>query len=57
MEWELFCEEQALFCEGRASDLGERARRDWLEMAANWRLAATEPEPPFVLIPQDEAVS
>ena len=47
MEWELDCEEQALSCERRAADLGERAKQDWLEMASDWRLAATEPEPPF----------
>jgi hypothetical protein len=47
MEWELFCEEQALACEQRAAELGDKASQDWLQLAADWRLAATEPEPPF----------
>lgn len=50
MEWELFCEEQAEACERRAADLGDRARQDWLTMAEDWRLAATEPEPPYSIV-------
>jgi hypothetical protein len=47
MEWELFCEEQAMACEQRAEDLAGRARQDWLTLADDWRLAASEPEPPY----------
>ena len=46
----MFCEEQAEACEQRAADLGDRARQDWLAMAEDWRLAATEPEPPYSLV-------
>ena len=47
MEWELFCEQQAIACESRAEALGGRAQNDWLALAEEWRTAATEPEPPY----------
>ncbi len=47
MEWELFCEEQAQFCEQRAAQLGDKAREHWLALADDWHIAATDPEPPI----------
>ena len=46
----MFCDEQAEVCERRAAELGDRARLDWLTMAEDWRLAASEPEPPYSLV-------
>jgi hypothetical protein len=47
MEWELFCEEQALQCETRSHEVCGLAREDWLQLAEDWRRAAEEPAPPF----------
>jgi len=49
MEWELFCEEQALDCEGRAARLIGTGDLDWLQLAEDWRRAAAEAAAPFVV--------
>jgi hypothetical protein len=47
MDWETFCNGKADECDSRADetiDVESRAR--WFQMARDWRVAASRPEPP-----------
>ena len=46
MDWESFCIGKADECDGRADAITDvELRASWCEMAHDWRVAATRPEP------------
>jgi hypothetical protein len=47
MTWSDFCLGKAEECDRRGDEMEDRdARAEWFQMARDWRVAATQPEPP-----------